>query len=88
MTKPAAEEDTESDAWKAHIEEMLSPQNRIEELAKCFDRADTSDPATWEEATDVVLERPRGSPCRSDAPLLGDVARTNIYGSIRAPHEP
>ena len=33
-------------------------QSRIEELARYFDQADVSDPDSWEEANDAVVERP------------------------------
>ena len=40
------------------MEQRIPDQSMIEELAAYFDRTDTSDPATWEEATDVVIARP------------------------------
>lgn len=36
----------------------LPDQERIETLAEYFDRTDTSDPETWEETDDAVIERP------------------------------
>lgn len=39
-------------------EEKVLEQSRIEELAEYFDRTDTSDPETWEEADDAIIERP------------------------------
>ena len=39
-------------------EEKVLEQSRIEELARYFDQTDVSDPEGWEEADDVVVERP------------------------------
>jgi predicted DNA binding CopG/RHH family protein len=39
-------------------EEKVLEQSRIEELARYFDQMDVSDPDAWEEADDVVVERP------------------------------
>ncbi len=39
-------------------EEKMLEQSRVEELARYFDRTDVSDPDTWEEADDAIVERP------------------------------
>lgn len=39
-------------------EERMLEQSRIEELARYFDRSDVSDPDTWEEVDDAIVERP------------------------------
>ncbi len=39
-------------------EEKMLEQSRIEELARYFDRTDVSDPDTWEEVDDAIVERP------------------------------
>jgi predicted DNA binding CopG/RHH family protein len=39
-------------------DERMLEQSRIEELARYFDRSDMSDPDTWEEVDDAVVERP------------------------------
>lgn len=39
-------------------DERMLEQSRIEELARYFDRSDVSDPDTWEEVDDAIVERP------------------------------
>jgi predicted DNA binding CopG/RHH family protein len=39
-------------------EERMLELSRIEELARYFDRSDVSDPDTWEEVDDAIVERP------------------------------
>jgi predicted DNA binding CopG/RHH family protein len=39
-------------------DEKVLEQSRIEDLARYFDQTDVSDPESWEEADDAVVERP------------------------------
>ncbi len=50
----AAKKGSEKDAR----EEKILEQGRIEELAEYFDRTDASNPETWGEADDAVIDRP------------------------------
>lgn len=57
MTSRSTGDGITESVYDRSIEERLPSQDRIRELAEYFDRTDTSDPDTWEEATELVVER-------------------------------
>ena len=57
MTSRRMGDRTTDSVHEPRLEERLPSQHRLRELTEYFDRSDTSDPETWEEATETRTAR-------------------------------